>query len=91
MTRDNFLKIYGDCPFKMVLDGYKFVDPEVLSIELPIIATDPMSSLNNIYYVSDLQNEVEDIEKLKATSFYKLLNLYIELDTVLKVKEREIT
>ena len=32
MTRKDFIKIFGECPFKMARKGHKFTDPEILRI-----------------------------------------------------------
>ena len=32
MTKDEFIKIFGACPFEMVMKGHKFTDPEILII-----------------------------------------------------------
>ena len=32
MTREEFIKLFGECPFKMVMKGHKFTDPEILII-----------------------------------------------------------
>ena len=36
MTRQEFKKLFGECPFKMVAQGQVFVDPDVLCIEHPM-------------------------------------------------------
>ena len=32
MTRDKFIKLFGECPFEMVRQGYRFTDPEILKL-----------------------------------------------------------
>ena len=32
MTQDEFIKLFGECPFAMARQGYKFADPEILKL-----------------------------------------------------------
>ena len=32
MTKENFIKMFGECPFKMIRKGYEFTDPEILKL-----------------------------------------------------------
>ena len=34
MTRNEFIKMFGECPFEMIRKGHCFTDPEILSIKV---------------------------------------------------------
>ena len=32
MITDEFIKLFGECPFKMIRKGHEFTDPEILKL-----------------------------------------------------------
>ena len=76
MTYNEFTKIFGECPFRMISMGHKFTDPEVLKIvngDRVTIAhimalqghkfTDPeilKLTTNNGTTVKDIMNRIND-------------------------------
>ena len=64
MTREEFEKLFGECPFEMVQQGYQFTDPEILKI------TNDANDWTVAHLMARKGHEFTDPEILKIANYY---------------------